>query len=348
MKEELVSIIIPVHNSEKYIEECINSAINQTYSNLEIIAVYDNYPDNSLKKLNKFGKKITIISTKKCNIASARNKGIEQANGEWIKFLDSDDVLYPNAVKDLVSIGNKLANKKNTILYSNYEEIDSDGKVIRKAVEKNFNNLDQFAFNSKLLSLNFLGYLSSSLVHHSTLESYGLFNEKFIVNEDWELWLRFCILHNCRLHLIPKFLVKHRKHAKSITSIRKKIVPEEKRSKTSEKTKEFIISRLEPNIREKYEIAVKKYKEDYELIVNELKKTEKNLLKNQEEIKELYGLDVLSKKTLVKTSINFLYNVFIQNKKINTRIIKENKNLRKKIKELRSKSQEFSRFSSLD
>ena len=62
MKEGLVSIIIPVHNSEKYLEECINSAIKQTYPDIEIIAVYDNYPDNSLNILKKFSNKITIIN----------------------------------------------------------------------------------------------------------------------------------------------------------------------------------------------------------------------------------------------------------------------------------------------
>ena len=93
MKNGLVSIIIPVHNSEKYLKECIKSTLNQTYSDIEIIAVYDGYPDNSLKILNKFSNKITVVNTKSCNIASARNQGIEKSNGEWIKFLDSDDVL---------------------------------------------------------------------------------------------------------------------------------------------------------------------------------------------------------------------------------------------------------------
>jgi len=348
MKEGLVSIIIPVHNSEKYIKECIESAINQTYPDIEIIAVYDNYPDNSLKILKKFSNRITIFTTKICNASSARNKGIEQSKGEWIKFLDSDDVLYPNAVKELVSVGKNLKNKKNTILYSNYEKINSMGRTIQKISEKNFNNLDQFTFNSKLLFFDFLGYLSSSLIHQSTVKSYGMFNEKFNYNEDWELWLRYCILNNCRLHLVPKLLVKYRKHPESLTAIRKNTIPNAKRSKTSENTKEYIVRRLDPSLREKYGIAVRKYKEEQALVVNELEKTTHSLLQNQKKIKELSGLDVTSKKTLIRTSANFLFNTFTQRQKINTQLIKENKDLRKRIRELRKRLQEFSRFSFTD
>jgi len=348
MKEGLVSIIIPVHNSEKYLEECINSAIKQTYPDIEIIAVYDNYPDNSLNILKKFSNKITIVTTKICNIASARNKGIEQARGEWIKFLDSDDVLYPNTVKELVSIGKNLRNKKNTILYSNFELIDYSGKIIQKALEKNFNDLDQFTFNSKLLFFNNIGQLSTSLIHRTTLESYGMFNEKFIIGEDSELLLRYCILHSCRLHLIPKFLVKRRRHQASITAIRKNTIPKEERSMLHENPVETVVCQLDQSIREKYETAVRMYQEEKKLVITELEKTKHNILQNRKKIKELSGLNDVTKRSSIRTSVNFLFNIFTESQKIKTQLNKENKELRKKMLESRKRLQEYHRLSFSD
>jgi len=146
-----VSIIIPVYNSQQYLEECIESAINQTYPNIEIIAVDDGSTDNSLKILKKYSNKIKIISKENGGSASALNQGIKIAKGEWIKRLDSDDVLYPDAVENLVSIGKNIEDKKNTMLYGHLDIINSAGKIIRKKIEPNYNNLENFDFNVILL-----------------------------------------------------------------------------------------------------------------------------------------------------------------------------------------------------
>jgi len=110
--ENKVSIIIPVHNSEKFLEECIESALNQTYQDIEIIAVDDGSTDNSLKILEKYSDKIKIIKLKNCTLQVALNQGLKIAQGEWIKRLDSDDILYPDAVENLVSVGKNVEDKK--------------------------------------------------------------------------------------------------------------------------------------------------------------------------------------------------------------------------------------------
>ena len=88
-----VSVIIPLYNEEKYILECINSVINQTYKNLEIIIVDDKSTDNSLKILEqiKDDRIKTIKLDKNSGVAHARNKGVEVSTGDYICFLDSDD-----------------------------------------------------------------------------------------------------------------------------------------------------------------------------------------------------------------------------------------------------------------
>lgn len=98
-----VSIIIPVYNVEKYIDECILSAINQTLDNIEIIAIDDKSTDSSLDILNKYREKynfIKIISNEKnVGISANRNIGIRSAKGEYIYFLDSDDYIDENAME---------------------------------------------------------------------------------------------------------------------------------------------------------------------------------------------------------------------------------------------------------
>ena len=103
-QKPLVSVIVPVYNVEKYLEECLDSIINQTLEDIEIICVNDGSTDNSLKILKKYAKKdnrIKIINQKNCGLGCARNSGLNQSQGDYIFFLDSDDYLNPNILEKL-------------------------------------------------------------------------------------------------------------------------------------------------------------------------------------------------------------------------------------------------------
>ena len=83
---ELVSVIIPVYNSEKYLEECLESIINQTYPNIEIIAVDDGSEDSSLDILEQYSNKIDVYSQQNQGLASSLNLGISNVKGNWLKW----------------------------------------------------------------------------------------------------------------------------------------------------------------------------------------------------------------------------------------------------------------------
>jgi len=248
-----VSIIIPVYNAEKYLEECINSALNQTYQDIEIIAVDDGSTDNSPKVLKKYSDKIKIITKTNGGTATALNAGINKATGEWIKWLSADDALYPNAVEELILASEKLQNKKNTILYSNYDIINSSGKVIKQFIEPNYNDMNPFDFNVILLD-HFFGNGTTSLIPKSALDEYGYFDETIGYQEDYELWLRFCVQYNCRLQLVPKILAKYRVHERQLT-----ITKVDKNLKNTVKNKKLVLRRLSQEERQKYEIALIQY-----------------------------------------------------------------------------------------
>jgi len=248
----VVSIIIPVYNAQDYLEECLDSALNQTYDKIEIITVNDGSKDNSLDILKKYSNKIKIISKKNGGTASALNLGIKNMSGEWFKWLSADDVLYPNAVKELIDEA-KLLPDKRYILYSNYDIIDAHGKIIDKVTEPNYNELDFFSMNVILLD-HFIGNGTTSLIHESIIDEFGMFNETIGYKEDYELWLRYNVLYNCGLHLVPKNLAKYRVHQKQLTKENISI----SLSQTNA-IRKLILEKLSQEERKKYENALKKY-----------------------------------------------------------------------------------------
>jgi glycosyltransferase involved in cell wall biosynthesis len=102
----LISVIIPVYKVEKYINRCIDSVINQTYTNLEIILVDDGSPDNCGKICDEYAQKdsrVVVIHKENGGLSDARNYGIDVARGEYIMFVDSDDWVHPEIVERLYS-----------------------------------------------------------------------------------------------------------------------------------------------------------------------------------------------------------------------------------------------------
>lgn len=109
MKNPLVSIIIPIYNTEKYIYECLNSLINQSYSHIEIIVVDDGSTDNSLcllKELSDKDNRLKVFSQPNQGVSAARNLALSKATGTYVMFVDADDWIDPHTIeKCLQAIG---------------------------------------------------------------------------------------------------------------------------------------------------------------------------------------------------------------------------------------------------
>lgn len=107
MKNDLISIIVPVFNSEQYLSKTIDSLLKQNYHNIEILLIDDGSTDNSLKICNKFAlkdKRIVVIHSENKGVSNARNLGLIKANGEFIAFVDSDDYIEPNMIDTLYNL----------------------------------------------------------------------------------------------------------------------------------------------------------------------------------------------------------------------------------------------------
>ena len=102
MTSDLVSVVIPVYNSEKFLKQCLDSILTQSYQNIEIIAVDDGSTDTSSSILERYSDKINIISQKNQGLASALNLGISKMKGSWFKWFSPDDVMYSNTIETLI------------------------------------------------------------------------------------------------------------------------------------------------------------------------------------------------------------------------------------------------------
>ena len=161
-----VSVIVPVWNVEKYIRQCLDSLINQTLKEIEIIVVNDGSPDNSQKIIDKYVKKhpekVQSYIKENGGQGSARNMGLEKARGEYISFVDSDDWLDLDALERMYSIAKKeksdivicdmVDHYSNHTIYHNCTKYDSVFEVTPSACNKMFkrNIIKDFKFLPKL------------------------------------------------------------------------------------------------------------------------------------------------------------------------------------------------------
>ena len=126
--DPLVSIIIPVYNASKYVEQSVYSAINQTYRNIEVIAVDDGSTDNSYELLKTIkDTRLKVFKQLNQGACVARNRGIQESTGEYVKFLDADDFLYQDAIERQVEQSSGLA--KNEEVFGDFDFVDNDGAV---------------------------------------------------------------------------------------------------------------------------------------------------------------------------------------------------------------------------
>jgi len=145
MSNRLVSIIIPIYNAEKYLEQCLDSVVNQTYKNLEIICINDGSKDDSLEILKKYtdnDNRIVMVNQDNHGISYTRNKGIETAKGDFLVFVDSDDWIDLNTVE--IALDEAENNNADIVMwpYVKEHEASSIKKVIYQEDRIIFDNFE--------------------------------------------------------------------------------------------------------------------------------------------------------------------------------------------------------------
>ena len=210
----LVSVVIPVYNSEKYLEECLDSILNQTYENIEIIPIDDGSEDSSLDILKKYSNKIRIFPQENQGLASSLNLGVSKIKGNWLKWFSPDDIMYPYTIETLV--GEAKKHSDNTIFYSNWNIIDDAGKILREFHESNYNELSAFDYNVRLLDGQQIN-VNTTLIPTHLLEKCTIRELADPVAIDYDFFLHSALLYSTKFHLISKPLVKYRVHTDQLS-----------------------------------------------------------------------------------------------------------------------------------
>ena len=187
-----VSIVVPVYNSSRFLDECIYSIRTQTYKNIEIIVIDDGSTDESVEIIRKHAledERIKCYSQKNRGVAVARNKGIQLSTSELLMFVDSDDTLFPNSVEILAQ------HSDCDFIMGGYEILNMEnGEIQVNSCPKFWGKADKFFMNiSMYLTPPFLLSPCFKLFKKSIIKSYNiLFPERMNYGEDAEFVLSYC------------------------------------------------------------------------------------------------------------------------------------------------------------
>lgn len=200
MKNSLVTVIVPAYNASDYISETVQSIINQTYTNMEIIVVDDGSTDDTKEIIKSFGPKVNYIYQKNSgSCASPRNTGLRHARGEYVTFFDADDVMMAEKIEHQVADLEKHPDAVISISnYWNFTEMEISGDhfstcpLLGTKIKDNNNQtfkLGPTDCREILLEENF-AIASSPLFRAPTLQALGGFNESLKACEDFHLIYR--------------------------------------------------------------------------------------------------------------------------------------------------------------
>lgn len=200
-----VSVIIPSYNRANYISEAIDSVLNQTYQDFEIIVIDDGSTDNTKEVLSKYDNKIRYLYQKNSGASAARNLGINKAIGEYISFLDADDIWLPFKLKSQIDIMAK--NQDVALIFTDIESFNHCG-IVRYSLMRSQFPQETDSFKNKVLKINFNDgtiikgalyeeliygnfiFTPTVLINKNCLQREEYFDENLYISEDYDFWLR--------------------------------------------------------------------------------------------------------------------------------------------------------------
>ncbi|MEH1812666.1 MAG: glycosyltransferase [Nostoc sp.] len=205
------SVIIPAYNSENTITQTIQSVLNQTLSDLELIVINDGSEDSTLDVVTQIkDPRIKIFSYTNAGGNVSRNRGLQLAVGEFVSFLDADDLWTPDKLQSQLKALQE--NATATVAYSWTDYIDENGEIVLSGTHITANG----DIYEKLLLTNFLENGSNPLIRREALIKLGGFDESLSAAQDWDMWLRLA----CQFDFVcvPSVQILYRISANSVSA----------------------------------------------------------------------------------------------------------------------------------
>ena len=202
------TVVIPLYNKENYISNTLESVLAQNFKNFEVIVVDDGSTDNSFKKIQNFLKleKVTIIQKENGGVSSARNLGIEKANGKYIALIDADDYWYPDHLEELNRVIKKYPNSG---IYGTRYEIVLNNSTVRKATFRNFapSEIQLVPDYFEASTINAVIWTSASAFSKENFYKIGKFDLKLRTAQDLDFFVRAAL--NFEIAVSPKVTMRY-------------------------------------------------------------------------------------------------------------------------------------------
>jgi glycosyltransferase involved in cell wall biosynthesis len=183
-----VSVIIPTYNYGKFIDEALASVFNQTFQDFEIIVIDDGSTDNTRQRISTYGDRVRYFYQEQKGPAAARNLGIRESRGEYIAFLDADDLWYPAKLEKQMALFE--SNPRLGMVLSDNALFDDNG------IYKSYVNKKRYLFSGGIITNIFLrsGVVTPTvIVRKAVFKKVGLFEESLHIAEDDNMWIRIAI-----------------------------------------------------------------------------------------------------------------------------------------------------------
>lgn len=183
-----VSIVVTCYNYGKYVSGCLNSILNQTFENYEVIVIDDGSTDDSQERIQPFlkDKRFRYVKQSNKGQARAKNRGIDEARGDLIAFLDADDLWEPYKLEHQLPLFDQ---KGVGVVYSGLTYINEEGEISPRGIVSQYLRPRRGDIANYLIYDNFIPF-SSAVVKRECFELLGAFNEALNMGIDWDLWLR--------------------------------------------------------------------------------------------------------------------------------------------------------------
>lgn len=195
----MVSVIIPTHNRVELLPRAINSVLNQTYQEIEVIVVSDGSTDGTDALMEKYANnsRIKYINYTPAHGGNyARNTGVKMSNGDYVAFLDDDDEWLPTKIEEQMHIFNTSPNIG--LVYTGTNVIYENADLQYKSIVHKSGDLGK-----EILFKNYIGSTTTVMVRKKVFDEAGLFDEKLSANQDYDLWIRVCQIVNIGVVMKP-------------------------------------------------------------------------------------------------------------------------------------------------
>jgi len=223
-QKKKISVIIPNYNYARYLDQAIQSVLEQSYNNVELIVVNNGSTDNSLEVLEKYGNKIRLIDQPNLGQSGARNSGLSVSSGEYIAFLDADDFWEPNKLARQI----ELISDATQLVYCGISPFkDAENEKLQSVLPKYKGNCANYFIDLPGASIVLSGE-STALFSRELLQNVGLFDAGLNSTAGWDFFRRCSRLTN--FDFVREPLVNYRLHSSNMSNSNDKVILDMRRA----------------------------------------------------------------------------------------------------------------------